>query len=84
VALALGTVTAFEVFTGTTLAVFSPDISALYLTTHIAVYIGACLVVEAFLFMRMQKIALAFPTNLAASPVLASLVLFVAALQSGF
>ena len=90
-ALAIGAVAAFEVFTGTALAVLSPELSAVYLSTHIAAYIGACMFIEALLFVRMsirqaqdkQNIALTFPTKLAASPVLASLVFFVGAFAAG-
>ena len=82
-ALAIGAVAAFEVFTGTALAVLSPEISALYLSTHIVAYVGACLVIEAFLFVRMQRVTLVFPLKLAASPVLASLVFFVGAFAAG-
>ena len=90
-ALTLGFVAAFQVFSGTVLAVLSPELSAVYLSTHIAAYIGACMFIEALLFVRMsirqaqdkQNIALTFPTKLAASPVLASLVLFVGAFAAG-
>ena len=83
-ALGLGLVAAFQVFTGTMLAVLSPELSAVYLSTHIAVYVGACLIVETFLFVRMQRVTLVFPLKLAASPVLASLVFFVGAFAAGF
>ncbi len=83
-ALALGSVAGFEVISGTTLAVLSLDISAVYLSTHILAYVGVCFFIETLLFVRMRKLFLPFPTQLAASPVLASLTLFVVAISYGF
>jgi hypothetical protein len=83
-ALALGLVAAAEVFTGTALALLSPELSAAALAAHIAEYLGACLAIEAIIFIRMQKISLAFPFSSVASPVLASVILFAAAVGGGF
>ena len=83
-ALVLGSIAAFEVATGTLLAVLSPTLSAVALSAHIAAYLGVCLAVEVLLFVKMQKIALHFPVIATASPVLASTLLFVAAISYGF
>lgn len=83
-ALLLGSVAAFEVLSGTALAVLSPSLSAVALSAHIFEYLGVCLVVEAVLFIRMQKVSLVFPMRLVVSPVLASVALFVAAIHGGF
>jgi len=83
-ALVLGSVAAFEVFTGTALAVLSPTLSASALSVHIFEYLGVCLVAEWLLFARMRKVSLAFPLAAAASPALASIALFVAAISFGF
>ncbi len=82
--LGLGFIAAFQVFSGTLLAVLSPELSAAALTLHIVAYLGVCLGTEALLFMRMYNLSLAFPLRLAASPVLASVTLFVAAISYGF
>ena len=83
-ALALGFISAFEVFSGTVLAVLSPELSAAALSLHISLYLGACFFLEAFLFIRMQKAILAFPLTLTVSPVFLSICLFVAAIGGGF
>jgi hypothetical protein len=82
-ALVLGYIAALEVLTGTALAFLSPALSAGALSLHIFEYLGACLFVEALIFARMQKGSLPFPAGLAASPVLLSIVAFVAAIHSG-
>lgn len=81
-ALSLGFVAAFEVLSGTVLALISPELSAASLGLHIALYIGVCIIVESILFMRMS-IRL-FPLRATATPVCASLLLFVAAVSYGF
>ncbi len=83
-ALALGFIAAFEVLSGTALAILSPQLSAAALSLHIVEYLGVCAIAESLLFARMQKLSLAFPLRLAASPVLASVALFVAAISFGF
>ena len=83
-AVLLGCIAAFEVFTGTTLALLSPTLSASALTLHIALYLGACLAVELLLFARVKKISGIFPLAATASPVLASVCLFIAALSYNF
>ena len=54
-ALALGTIAAFEVVSGVLLAVASPNLSATSLSAHMALYLGVCLTVETFLYIRMQE-----------------------------
>lgn len=83
-ALMIAYIAGFEVASGTLLAVISPDVTAAYLASHIALYLGACFVIELLLFVRMRKALPRAPIALAASPVCASLVLFVAALSYGF
>jgi hypothetical protein len=82
-ALALGFVAALEVMTGTVLAFVSPNISAFSLTLHIGEYLGVCVAVEAILFARMKAGMLAFPLKAAASPVVASILVFAAAIAYG-
>lgn len=82
-ALSIGAVAAFQIFSGTVLAFLSPELTAAYLTMHVALYLGVCFMVEALLFMRMRKIALVFPFAWTASPVFASVLLFVAAISYG-
>lgn len=83
-ALSLGFIAAFEVLSGTVLAIVSPDLSASALSAHIVEYLGVCLVVESLIFVQMKKISFAFPLQLTLSPVLASCLLFVATLSLGF
>lgn len=83
-AIVLGLIAALEVGTGTALALLSPVLSASALALHIFEYLGVCLAVEALIFVRMQKMSLVFPLSFAASPVLASVVFFIAALGAGF
>ena len=83
-ALLLGSIAGFEVLSGTVLAIVSPTFSASALSIHIFEYLGVCLVAEWLLFARMRKVSLAFPLAAAASPVLASIALFVAAISFGF
>ena len=83
-ALALGSIAAFEVFSGTLLAIVSPTISATSLSLHIFEYLGVCLAVEALLFVRMKKVSLTFPLQAASLPALVSVLLFFAAISYGF
>jgi len=83
-ALVLGSVAAFEILSGTVLAIVSPQLSAAGLSVHIAEYLGVCAIAEAMLFARMHRASLAFPLAAAASPVIASILLFAAALSLGF
>lgn len=82
-ALAIGSIAAFEVVSGTLLAVLSTTVTAAGLVIHIAAYLGFCLAVEALLFNRIRKTSVSFPVGAVTVPVLASLSFFVAALQSG-
>ncbi|HVV39249.1 MAG TPA: hypothetical protein VHD31_02885 [Candidatus Paceibacterota bacterium] len=84
IALALAGVAAFEVFSGTVLAITSPDLSATALSLHILEYLGVCAVVEAALFAKMRNIALVYPTRLVLSPVIASVALFALTISLGF
>ena len=83
-ALLLGAIAAFEVLSGTALAVLSPTLSASALSIHIFEYLSVCLVAEWLLFARMRKVSLVFPLAAAASPVVASVALFVVAISFGF
>lgn len=82
-ALAIGCIAAFEVFSGTVLAVLSPELSAAALSLHIAVYLGVCAALEALLFVRMKNISPVFPVAAVVSPVFASVCLFVAVASYG-
>ncbi|MDB5225486.1 MAG: hypothetical protein JWL87_438 [Candidatus Adlerbacteria bacterium] len=77
-ALWLGGIAAFEVLTGTALAVLSPTLLASSLVMHIALYLGVCVGVEALVFARMKQVSRLLPVEVAASPVLASLCFIVA------
>lgn len=56
-AFALAYVAGFEIISGTLLAVVSPEVSPLYVGTHLLAYLVICLVVEAMLIVKMQKSA---------------------------
>ena len=83
-ALVLGLIAAFQVLTGTILAILSPELSAAALSVHIVAYLGVCLGVEIPLFVRMKKGSLLFLLGWTASPVLLSTLVFVAAISYGF
>jgi len=54
-ALILGFVASLEVVTGVLLAELSPTISAIALSTHMLEYLGVCISVELWIFMRIKK-----------------------------
>ena len=83
-ALLLSSIAGFEVLSGTVLAIVSPTLSATALSIHIVEYLGVCLIAETLLFVRMRKASLAFPLTAAASPAVASILLFAAAIAYGF
>jgi|SRR3989344_5248456 len=83
-ALLLGFIAAFEVFTGTALALLSAELSAAALGLHVALYLGACLGVELLLFARIKKMSGIFPVGATLSPVFASLCFFIVALSYNF
>lgn len=82
--LSLGFIAALQVFTGTVLALLSPTLLAASLSIHIFEYLGVCFVVELLLFVRMQKMRIVFPIRSVSSPVVASVLLFAAAISYGF
>ena len=56
-ALALAGVAVFEVASGVVLTTLSPTITATELSGHLALYLGVCLAVETFLYIRsLEKI----------------------------
>lgn len=58
VAIFLAIVVVLEVFSGTVLAIISPNVEAVTLGSHIALYIGVCAALEAALVVRMKRVAL--------------------------
>jgi heme A synthase len=83
-AIILGALGGFQVVSGVLLAFVSPQITILSLCNNIALYLSTWFVLETLLFLRMNKISVPFPFTPALSPVIASLVLMVAALSYGF
>jgi glucose uptake protein GlcU len=55
-ALSLGVVAAFEVVSGVVLTVLSTTFTAQDLSSHMALYLGVCLAVETFLYIRTQEV----------------------------
>jgi hypothetical protein len=84
VALFLGGLSAFEIATGTTLAILSSQVTAVSLCHNIALYLTACFVTEALLYVRVQQSKGIFPTLMSATPTLATLCFFMAAISFGF
>lgn len=82
--LGIGVLAAFEVSTGTVLAVLSPEVSALSICANVALYIAAAASIQALLFMRMRRITLPFPAFRALSPLGASMVLLATSVVFGF
>jgi hypothetical protein len=81
-ALSIGFVAGFEVVSGTTLALLSADLAAAALSLHIAIYLGACLMVELLLFYKMATPRLRL-AEISLSPMFVSLGIFVAAVSQG-
>ncbi len=57
VAIFLAVTAGLEVATGVLLAFVSPTVDAVSLSSHIALYLGACAALEAALFVRMKSVA---------------------------
>jgi len=83
-ALTLSVLAVFEILSGVALSVVSVQITAQSLCSNIALYLSALLFIEALLFVRMKKVSMRFPLVRALSPILASLVLLIAAVSFGF
>ena len=83
-ALVLAALGAFEVLSGTVLAVLSKSISVASVCGNIALYVGAVAFVETLIYMRMRKTAFRFPSIQTISAIGSSLVLFALAGVLGF
>jgi hypothetical protein len=83
-AMVLGIVASFEIVTGTILSVLSYQISALSLCGNIALYLTTVGLIEVLLFLQMRQKTVVFPARFVFSSIGSSLVLFAAALASGF
>lgn len=81
---ALGILAGLETITGVTLSVLSLNISTLSLCGNLAVYLSVIFALEAILFVRMKKVSLLFPLQLAFTPTAAGLAYFALAAARGF
>ncbi len=80
----LATLAAFEVATGTALAVLSPTVSAVSVCGNIALYLASVAVIQILLFMRMRRSTLRFPAVQTFSSAFGTLSLLGAAVLLGF
>ncbi len=83
-AIGLGMLAAFEIVTGALLSIVSIDISAATLCNRIVLYLTFVFCVELMLLVRIKNASLTFPTELALSPIAASLAVFAGVLALGF
>ena len=79
-AVTLGTLAAFEIASGTALAVVSTELTVAMVCNRIAIYLVVVLCTLAMLFYRMKKSDIEFPAGITLTPVSTSLAsLFLAA-----
>lgn len=84
VATSLGALAAFEVVTGTLLAVISPSITAVSVCGNIAIYLAVVGLVLSLVYIRIRQVAQRFPVANTLAPVGASIALITLALALGF
>ncbi len=83
-AIALGSLAAFEVVTGTLLAIFSPTVSVISVCGNIALYLIVVAVVLVPLYIRVRQASLQFPGVQSLSPVGASVAFVFISIALGF
>ncbi len=83
VAIVLGSLAAFEVLSGTGLAITSASITAVSLCANVALYVLVIATIEALLYSKIHD-DVRFPTRAILAPISASLLAFLAALAFGF
>lgn len=76
IAITVGGLAAFEILSGTLLAVLSSELTTKMVCNRLAIYLGVVATVEVMIFHAMKKTSTAFPVRTSLSPVTFGMGLF--------